>query len=346
MKDVSENELMLIVRHCQRYTRSLQYVLHARTGKHFHDNTNNPLQHVYLCPICLVSKVAILSVDDLRADDEFTIDHFPPKSVNGKGKIMVCKTCNNNAGKDYDYTIKDWIQEQAFVHGIEGAKMPVSLQITDGGGRYRESLVSVGAPMNFNFDRFIRYPKMKEWFEQVLAGKSMITTLRTKSVSMNLLYKALTKAAYLKAFSIWGYDFIYTDTGIHMRDVFFKNDLHPLTNFGVFFHMDKTLPPEGLSYVFQPASLQSFVINFEITDPETKYSCGVSVLIPGDYLDDWNRLINYQPIIDSQGSFNSKMIRLPEDTLTESEHFPYTKTWHDRVNFRIAGVHDQPYKQV
>lgn len=110
--------------------------------------------------------------------------------------------------------------------------------------------------------------------------------------------------------------------------------------------MDKTLPPEGLWYVFQPASLQSFVISFEITDPDTKYSCGVSVLVPDDYLDDWNRLTNYLAIIDNQGSFNSKMIRLPEDSLMESEHFPYTKIRHGSVKFRIARAHYQPYKEA
>ncbi len=340
-EEISEKELKLIIAHCQRYTRSLQYVLHTRTGKYFHDGAGNPVQHVYLCPICLVNKVAILSAEDLRSDDQFTVDHFPPKSVKGKGKIMVCKKCNSEAGIEYDYAVKEWIQEQAFVHGVAGAKMPVTLQTEEGKGRFRESLVSGGSPLNFNFDRFERYPKMKEWFDNVLAGNSAVITLGAQSVQMNPLYRALVKAAYLRAFSIWGYDFIYTDTGIHLRDVFFKNALHPLTNYGVFFHMNKPYPPEGLCYVFQPEQLQSFMINFEITDPDTAFSCAISVLIPGDHLADWQRMKNYQPIIDVQGTFNSQFIRLPEDTLTATEHFPYTNTWHKRSEFKIAGIHDQ-----
>jgi hypothetical protein len=78
MKEVSENELKRVVNHCLRYSRSLQYVLQERTGKFFHDGNNQPVNFIYLCPICLINKVAILNENEFRSDDEFTIDHFPP----------------------------------------------------------------------------------------------------------------------------------------------------------------------------------------------------------------------------------------------------------------------------
>lgn len=83
--------------------------MYERTGKYFHDNAGNPVQYVYLCPICLKNKAAILNIEDFRSDDEFTIDHFPPQSVGGKGKILVCKTCNNTA---VDYSVHYSVKEE------------------------------------------------------------------------------------------------------------------------------------------------------------------------------------------------------------------------------------------
>jgi hypothetical protein len=196
--------------------------------------------------------------------------------------------------------------------------------------------------LNFSFDRFNRYSKVKEWFDEMLtAGKDKQISLRTSSVQLGLVYRAILKAAYLKAFSIWGYDFIYTDTGVKLRDVFTKNKPHVLSNCGVFFHMDKPPPSEGLCYVFTPSALQSFVINMSLTYKETGISCGVSVLIPGPHNNDWLSLQNYQPMIDAQGTFQQGLIQLPESTLQPNNHFPYTQTWHGRHGFRIAGIHDK-----
>ncbi len=336
MKDVSEKELKRVVSHCQRYSQSLQYVSYERRGVFFHDNDNKPVHLVYLCPICLINKVGILSPEEFRSDDEFTIDHFPPSSVGGKQAVLVCKTCNSKAGADYDYSVKDWIQEQAFVNAVPGSQFPVSMEFDGIQGKYKESLVSDGQVLSFSLDRFARYPNVNKFLNE-LQVKPFRTNLQFKSADMKLLYRALIKAAYLKAFYIWGYDFIYTATGMKMRDVFFNDMPHILTNYGVFFYTD-VFPPLGLCYTYEPVNLQTFMLNFTISDIATNYTSGVSVLVPGPHINDWENLRNYQPTINQQGTFTNGLIQLPEDTLTKTCHFPYTQTWQSRHSFRIKGV--------
>jgi hypothetical protein len=339
MKDVSEKELKRVVSHCQRYSQSLQYVTYERRGVFFHDNDNNPVNLIYLCPICLMNKVGILSAEDYRSDDEFTIDHFPPCSVGGKQAVLVCKTCNSKAGADYDYSLKDWLQEQAFVNAVPGNQFPVSMEFDGVQGKYKESLVSNGRMMNFGLDRFARYSNVSKFLNEFPA-KPFKINLQFRSTDMKLVYKALIKAAYLKAFYLWGYDFIYTATGMKMREVFFNDVSHILTNYGVFFYTD-VFPPQGLCYTYMPAHLQTFMLNFTITDVATNYTSGVSVLVPGPNADDWENLQHYQPTIDQKGNFINGLIQLPEDTLSKTCHFPYTQTWQNRHTFRIEGFNDK-----
>lgn len=45
---------------------------------------------VYLCPICL-NQVIYIKDNVLHLTEEFTGDHYPPESVGGRKKALVCK---------------------------------------------------------------------------------------------------------------------------------------------------------------------------------------------------------------------------------------------------------------
>ncbi len=171
----------------------------------------------------------------------------------------------------------------------------------------------------------------------MLKGTPAIQTVTFQPPKNENVYKAILKAVYLYAFSIWGYDFAYSETALRLRNIVFKNETHPLSNFGIFFHMDDIHLPQGLSYIFKPRELQAFVFNLKLLNKEVNYQCSISVLVSGADEEDWQNLKLYQSIIDKQDTFTSSLIKLSEDTLNSANLFPYTSTWHNRSSFKIYG---------
>lgn len=317
-----------------KYSVSLQRVSFERLNNFYHDNNRKLVDFVYLCPLCLKNKIAILDDNWLRYEEEFTLDHFPPSSVGGKDTILVCKSCNEKAGKDFDFSLKEWINFQSFDKGIPNSQVPVELILQDTKGKYKGSLIMQQTNV-LTFDNFTHYPLVNKWFEKVLGGQPSEQTIRFHPPNMELVFKALLKISYLYCFSIWGYDFVYSNTGLKIRKVLFENEVHPLSNCGIFFHMDNVFPPNGLCYVYKPDHLQTFMINYKLVSKDVEFCCGISVLIPGAQSICWDSIKIYQPLIDEQDKLTFALVRLPENTLTNSNPFPYTDTWRKRFQMPI-----------
>jgi hypothetical protein len=318
----------------KRYSKSLQTVVYQRTGNYFYGKGGKPVPLVYLCPLCLRNTISY-DGEDLRYKEEFTLDHFPPESVGGKDTVLVCKACNSTSGDDFDYSLKQWIHDQSAANWTPNARVPVKLELEGAKGKYNAHLV-IKAPFSFEW-QMGDYPLVKEWFDKIKKGEALTQTIKFQNPAIILVYKALLKAAYLYCFSVWGYDFIFTETAQEIRDVLFKNKVHILSNWGIFFHSNDQNIPDGLGYVFKPLELQSFIINVKLINKDVKFHCGVSVLIPGAEVGCWTKLKSYQPIIDEKNEFQQALIQLPEDSLTNNNLFPYTKTWNERATMKILG---------
>lgn len=333
IQSISVQDEKKLAYYFSKYARSLQNVVFERTGRFFHHNNLTPVDLVYLCPLCLKNKIGVIG-EYVHYDDEFTLDHFPPKSVGGKNTVLVCKTCNSTTGDEFDFSLKRWLQTQCFNKKIPNSRIPVKLELQDTKGKYNGHLV-LEKPGSLKWD-IPDYPLVKEWFQKISQGLVAEKTITYYPVKMELVHKALLKAAYLYSFFIWGYDFVYSETATRIRSVLFKNETHVLSNLGIFFHMNNQNPPEGLCYVYKPVELQTFMINMKLASEDVNFECAVSVLIPGADADNWRQLKVYQPIIDNKDSFANAIIKLPEEILTKTV-FPYTKTWKQRSHFRIQG---------
>src|SRR5262245_33300836 len=61
-------------------------------------NPENPPEHfIYICPLCLKNFIVIEKSVGFAWSTTFDFDHFPPESVGGFHKILVCKPCNSEA---------------------------------------------------------------------------------------------------------------------------------------------------------------------------------------------------------------------------------------------------------
>jgi hypothetical protein len=335
MEYLSEKDERKLAYFFKRYSPGLHAAVKERLNKMFHDNAGNHVPLVYMCPLCLKNKISVFE-ETTRSDDEFDVDHFPPKSAGGTESVFVCKTCNSSAGHEFDYSIKLWLKYQGFAAGVPNTKIPATVKLEDVKGNYKGNLV-MGEGKKWALDEYERYPLLKERMEAMLGGKDVISSWRFEEPDLKIVSRAILKAAYLNCFSAWGYDFAYTATGHRLRQIIIGAEVHPLSNSGIFYHMDDRLPPDGICLVLEPKHLQSFMVNLKLTDKDTGYQCGVSVLIPSGY-NEWEQIQNYQSVI-TQPNFEHKAIKVPEKSLTDENVFPFTCFWENRMNIKI---HEQP----
>lgn len=332
MEYISEKDERKLAYYFERYSMGLHFAVKERLGKFFHDNAGQQVAPVYICPLCLHNKISVLE-NVIRSDDEFDLDHFPPKSVGGTATVLVCKNCNSNAGSNIDYSVKDWLQLQAFGAKVPNSKISAKIKLNEVKGNYKGNILMT-KDKSFSIDDFDRYPLFSKRMKEMLDGNTVNSSWDFSKLDQTHVSRALIKAAYLYSFCVWGYDFAYTATGHRLRQIIQGKELHPLKNSGIFYQMDGIYPPEGICMVIEPEHLQSFIVNLKLTVKEIGYTCGVSVIIPGGY-NEWNNIYHYQPIVESD-KFQHKEIKVPEDTLTKEQVFPFTSFWENRKNIKLA----------
>jgi len=130
----------------------LQKITFEQTSRFFHDGDGKPVKGIYLCPLCLKNKIGMVG-ENLHFDEEFTLDHYPPKSVGGKETVLVCKVCNDGAGADFDYAAKEWMTMRGFNEGVKGVSVPATLSFFGTQGRYKGNLL-VGDKRQIALDDF------------------------------------------------------------------------------------------------------------------------------------------------------------------------------------------------
>jgi hypothetical protein len=333
MDFISEKDEKQLAYFFSKYSPGLHAAVKERLNKFFHDNSGKQVPLVYLCPLCLHNKI-LADGTYIRSDDEFDIDHYPPKSAGGTNSVLVCKSCNSKAGHDYDYTIKKWLHSQAFLAGKSNSVISATVTLENVKGKYKGQL-KMGNDKTWTIDDYEKYPLFSARMKEMLSGKPVDSSWRFHEPDNKLVFRAIVKAAYLYAFSVWGYDFAYTATGHRFRQIILGNEEHPLKNSGVFFQMDGTYPPDGICMIIEPKNLQCFMVNLKIVEKETAFQCGVSVLIPGGY-DEWDNIHQFKEVVEKD-IFAHQAIKVPEDQLSSKNVFPFTSFWENRHNIQLAG---------
>jgi len=284
----------------------------------------------YLCPLCKKSVIVYLQeYNQLNWTEEFDLDHFPPESVGGKNTVMVCKKCNSRAGSDYDHMVKEYLVFDAFAKRKNNSKLEAKATFIGKLGRY---------PINLSFRIddlvYIELPKkpapyVTEWLEERKNSSDWQMEVSFNGPSPSKFQKAMLKSAYLYAFSFWGYDFVFSNTGKKIIKVLENIETHPLFNHGVFINHGESDIPLGILLSKTNSVYEGFVVNLEIIDKVTLHKVSVSVLIPGNDLDSWDKLITVQEYIDDKREFQFKGLQMYEDWSKPILGALYKSAWED-----------------
>lgn len=287
----------------------------------------------YLCPLCVKEHIVYLSDEKLlNWNEDFDLDHFPPKSAGGKHTVLVCKKCNSTYGLDIDHMVVEFLKFDAFSKKIENAKINALSTFKGTKGKY---------PINLGLykDGSIRFelpkkpmPFVNDWLNEAKTNSNWEIQISFNGPSNNKFQKSLLKSAYLYSFMTWGYDFIFSKTGNKIREVLQGSESHPLANFGVFVSFNDTDFQNGIILSNNSSIYNGFIVNFEIIEKETGHKGYVSVLIPGNDSNSWDDLKLIQEQIDNKKVFTIGGIKMNEDFKKPIIGKPFTKDWDDYKN--------------
>jgi hypothetical protein len=162
---------------------------------------------LYLCPISL----NYFSEETLNSGD-LTLEHVPPASLGGKGKVLTCKLINNADGQSSDKQFLNYFKGLIFEQ--HQGTLPAKISSTDLQFRGITAELSIGlnGKPRFQFitsTKNIKAMEHRKLFELWEGTNFNVTWQVQKEINQ----RTLLKCAYLTAFSRIGYHLLFSDKG-------------------------------------------------------------------------------------------------------------------------------------
>lgn len=322
---------LTILEHAYRqyFLNSLNYFPEKYLSLFLEPHSIIPKHVAYLCPICLEQGIMFVDSPFSKFTVEFTEDHYPPKSVGGKNTVLVCKLCNSKAGHAFDYTLQEHVQHLSFQKRIPGSAIN-SKSIIDGVGIFKGKMViDQRGEVKVNLKNREGDPirPLDQWIEFSKTNFDWSIKLQFHTPHDEKVERALLHAAYLTCFEYFGYEFIFSAAGQHMRNVFGGIERYAADVLDLNLDQDITLGklPLGLVFISSPRNLHSMAVTIKLTSKDTGYSTIKVVLIPDPTKEGIN---NMRAISDALIHYTGDIafIKL-NNFLQMGELPPYRKMW-------------------
>lgn len=301
----------------------------------------NDEYHAYLCPICL-SNYFIIDRIEYYSSTEFTEDHFPPESVGGTLSALVCKSCNNSAGGQFENSLVQKMEQVSFNKRVPNSVLKAKTVFDDVKG-WRHTRLSVSDNKDVFFQLSItkneKLPHISaEQLETNNYGKGWKGKVTPNQFSPEKVTKALLKTAYLYCFYNWGYDFAFSRSGELVRNAFLGKAVYPIEIGEWWLDFDTPVPaghviPEGLCFLSEPEALQIFTINIPMVLPASKYKSIVPVLIPSPELTAIEDLQRVQSVFKNNPNYNV-ILHPVNNALLHGLSDCYQRIWDDLLKER------------
>lgn len=327
---VQEKWIRIISSHCNLYYPSIRAIndLYKINIELIIDkglSSEEKVSSFYLCPLCLKNFIYIKE-GSIFENEDFDLDHFPPKSIGGKSTILVCKKCNSTYGEEFDYSIKDYLQFISFMKKNINANYTAKLSVENVEGNYKSNVFWNNDVLVHELDSFNKYPLLLSGFgKNALSGKEFSIKMRITYPHESLIHKAFLKAAYLSFFSYWGYEFAYSHAGRNIIKALNNEIEYPLSNFGVFQDESINSLNEGLYFIESPENYQSFMYRCKSRIKDTGENSATFVLIPKFGRTNWEQFKNLQSLVPN-GEAEFVIYKLLGNGLVNNKHLGYSQT--------------------
>lgn len=283
---------------------------------------------IYVCPMCLERRMGAHQFE-LRSFGDFTKDHFPPKNVGGNKTILICDKCNNSAGSNFEFILKELLEFRAFQKRIPNARLPMKHTIISNvKGHYQGELI-IDKDGNTIIDpkpnKKKNIPPLDKWIEYSKTHTDYTLTFTLYEPNQELLAKAFFKSAYLYCFLSMGYEFAMSKQAEMMRKVMNGeiNSPIPAGHIGILDEHPEI--HEGLVLI-KAKEFQTLAVILHLKIEMPFYECWTIVPVPAPTQDGWEKLSVIAETITKAEPLEMNVTRLP-DYLSMGELYGYSKCW-------------------
>lgn len=169
---------------------------------------------IYVCPLCLVGFF-------LKDIDKLTFEHVPQKSIGGSRLCLTCTKCNSGAGEDIDSHLHRRERVHSFIRAIGGQETYTGrVRVTTNDITTNAKLVLKNGTANFTIPSIINHPDSHKSFFSGLKNMTKSGNWEGRTTNVELIIdrhnpkKAMIadlKSAYLAAFALLGYGYIFRE---------------------------------------------------------------------------------------------------------------------------------------
>ena len=167
----------------------------------------------YICPLCFQS----FNTNELKekVTDYLSLEDVPQKALGGHALLLTCKRCNNWSGHEIDHYLRTEIdyEDNVSIHSEKGARGTLSAKGININARIKiENELSTTINIEKSNNNPIRYEEFlsevrkmgDNWQKEVKAYQ--INEKKRNPVRADI---AILKSAYLLAFYVLGYKYIF-----------------------------------------------------------------------------------------------------------------------------------------
>ena len=196
--------------------------------------------------------------------------------------MIVCEPCNNSAGTKFESELKPFLNQQSFKSG--NPKSIIKAKLDFNGEMKTEIFLSKNLTGEMILEpgtHNILNSNFQQWINNTGSGinqrpfKIEITNADSKKVC-----KSLIKTAYLDCFGLWGYDFVFSNTGEYLRKVLNDEVEYPFSQ-GHAFILEKDLHKYEMGVnLLENENLRIIAVLIPMIYKKDQYNSIAGVLIP------------------------------------------------------------------
>ncbi|WP_321297303.1 hypothetical protein [Marinifilum fragile] len=283
----------------------------------------------YICPLSF--KIHSRTGLSNEYDDQLTIEHIPPESLNGKGLCLTNKISNSQAGHSLDLALQNHINQREFNERISSLKTKVYIENVKMTGEL--DFTDKNNP-KFNFST-------KKWHEGNKRAVNKINEEGKFKVRFSFLKDnwktqvSFLRTAYLFAFSHLGYSLLFGATKVvnPNYDLIRQQVLAPekkIVNDIIILNKDLEGISLGVNIVHEPYECRSLLVVFELETVNKKWRYGVFLPGPDDY--GFKAIEKIKENFENNLKFNFKFTHIPKlDIKSLSDSQFYYNSW-EKIN--------------
>ena len=162
-------------------------------------------QNKYACPICLTK----FSIENDALPLGLTREHVPPHSLGGTVKCYTCRKCNSDLGADADKQLLIGIKQNKETFLKTMVDQPIKIKEGDWTFQGQMSANDGGNYQMLHSKKNNHPNKLENFMGQISDGSQLSLQYVLQKFDNHLFNVGLLKSAYLKLFSVMGFEIVF-----------------------------------------------------------------------------------------------------------------------------------------